>query len=148
MLTSRLTMLLTAALALALIGMGFHQQRAARFKAEAATAAQIALTLRAALDAQNLVAEECGKAAEELFRAEAAQRARVLEAVGLAKQYRDQLTATREALRIQQETDHAIPECQTVLDIDLSVCPAYARGVRVRTGVQRQSDKGAGSSTR
>jgi uncharacterized protein HemX len=145
----RLTALLATALALALFGMAFHQQRAARFKAEAAKTAQIALTLRAALDAQNLVAEECSNATEELLAIQAAYQSRVVEAVTLAKQYRDQLAATREALRIQQETDRAIPECQAVLDTDLSVCPGYARGVRLRaSGVQGQGDKDTSSGTR
>lgn len=146
---SMTTKLLAAALALALFGMGFHAQRAARFKAEAASAAQIAFTLRAALDTQNQIAEECNKAAEYLLAAKQAQDARVLEAVTLAKKYRDQLTATREALRIQQESDRAIPECQIVLATDLAVCPGHARGVRVRaSGIQGQSDKDPGARSR
>lgn len=141
--------LLATALLLALIGMGFHAERAARFKAQASEAANVALTLRATLNAQNAVVEECDKATKELLAIQAAHESRVIEAVTLAKQYRDQLTATREALRIQQETDHAIPECQALLDTDLSVCPAYANGVRVRaSGVQRQSDKNPGAGTR
>lgn len=140
--------LLATALLLALIGMTFHAERAARFKAEAARTAEIALTLRAALTAQNLVAEECNKAAEELLSIQATHESRVFEAVTLAKKYRDQLTATREALRIQQETDHAIPQCQALLDTDLRVCPAYANGVRVRAGVQGQGDKNTGTGAR
>lgn len=146
---TRSTVYLAAALLLALFGMAFHMERAARFKAQAASAAQVAVQLRAALDSQNKVAEECNKATENFVATEEAYAARVVEAVTLAKQYRDQLTATREALRIQQESDHAIPECQALLDIDLAaVCPGYANGVRVRARIQGQSDKSVGAGSR
>jgi hypothetical protein len=145
----RLSMYLAVALALALFGMAFHMQRAARFQAQARETAQVALTLRAALDAQNKVAEECNASAEALFAIATDQSKKVEAAVAIANTYRDQLIATREALQIQQETDRAIPECQALLGVDLvAVCPGYANGVRVRARLQGQSDKSPGAGAR
>lgn len=129
--------LLAIAWAVTIVGMFAAHQRAERFQAEAEKATQLAETFQNALREQNKVAAECDRATQGLIAAQAAQERRMNEAVAVAKQFRDQLNATREALRLQQEADRAIPECKAVLDVQLNVCPGYVGSMRERaTGLQ------------
>lgn len=128
-----LRILLAIGWAITLAAMFAAHNRAERFKTEAHAATELAQTYKNALVEQNKVAVACDRATEGMIAAQAALQRKTMDAIAAAKQFRDQLNVTREALRIQQEKDRAVPECKVLLELDISgVCPGYADGVRKR----------------
>lgn len=139
--------LIMGVLILLLSGLSLSQcQRAQKFEERAETAqlesARLLESVKSKDDVLDRYESEAKKASKIAEDALAAQR----KAADNAGKLKSQLEAANRALRSKEDADRAIPDCQKILDLDLSVCPGLSDGLleRAHRGIPRSS---AGSSS-
>lgn len=141
---------LAIALALALGAATLEHQRAKRFQAEAHRYKAANTQLLAAVEGKDKTILEQRESLDN-WRTWAVQyRAKLLAATEQAERFDEQLTQTVRQLHHLRDKDHARPDCNAILNLDLAaVCPDTVRWLRERATdrLSGASGESAGSGT-
>lgn len=148
---------MVAALALSAVAIGYNYQRAEKFQAEAKFQESRARAyqeksnvLLVSMKDKDATIARYQEATKELVKIANEQADRASEAAEQIDKLKKSLTDLRAFLRVQEDADHAILDCEKLLRSDLGVCPGHTLGVRerARRSLQRSgsANPGAGSA--
>jgi len=144
-LKAKIVWILGVALLLALVLAHSQYQRAERYKGEAKAAQAQAQTLLETVASKDVVISQFEEAAAAATAIANAQKKTLDAAVKNVRELKKHLSETRLALQLREEADHAIPECQKLLNMDWNLCPGHAASMweRANDSVQGQDSTGA-----
>lgn len=118
-------------------------ERAGKFKLAAETAQKENAGLLEAIKSKDDVLDRYEVEAKAAQKLASDQKAALDRAAENAGDLALELAKTRHELDLKEEADHAIPECQKLLDTDLAVCPNISHSL-----LDRASRSLQGSSAR
>jgi DNA repair exonuclease SbcCD ATPase subunit len=143
-----------AALALSVVAIGYNYQRAEKFQAEAKFQESRARAyqekshvLLVSMRDKDATIAKYQAATKELVKIAHEQADRATEAAEQIDKLKKSLTDLRAFLRVQEDADHAIPNCEKLLRSDLNVCPGHTLGMRerARRSLQRSGSANPGA---